>query len=284
MKRTASLLIAGALACSSPAREEREANPIEQPAVALRIATVNYPLAWMASRLLPSAEVLFPAPTGIDPAYWQPDSQTISGVYQAADIIALNGAGYARWVALATLPEEALVDTAGAIQDRLLARTGAPTHSHGPEGEHTHVETAFTLWLDPTLAFAQAEALAAAMKAKAPQSAAEIDSNLISIESDLTELDLRFERSFARIADAPLLMSHPVYAYLDGKFVGCCEPFFKWTIRNTGSGDLQLLGRFRCDTWGPVSIHLEAGESATYTFTESARKSRGGAPRPARSR
>ena len=91
MKRTASLLIAGALACSSPASEERQANPIEQPAVALRIATVNYPLAWMASRLLPSAEVLFPAPTGIDPAYWQPDSQTISGVYQAADIIALNG-------------------------------------------------------------------------------------------------------------------------------------------------------------------------------------------------
>ncbi len=76
----------------------------------------------------------------------------------------------------------------------------------------------------------------------------------------------------------------PVYAYLDGKFVGCCEPFLKCTIRNTGSGDLQLVGRFRCDTWGPVSIHLEAGQSATYTLTESARKSRGGAPRPARSR
>lgn len=76
----------------------------------------------------------------------------------------------------------------------------------------------------------------------------------------------------------------PIYAYLDGKFAGRCEPFLKATIRKVGSGDLELIGRFRCDTWGPVKVHVKKGENATYTFTESNRRTRGVEPRPARNR
>ncbi len=37
------------------------------------IYTVNYPLAWMAQQLAgDDAAVVFPAPAGVDPAFWQP--------------------------------------------------------------------------------------------------------------------------------------------------------------------------------------------------------------------
>ena len=43
----------------------------------LRIYTVNYPLQYFAQRLAGEhAEVVFPAPPAIDPAFWTPDVQT----------------------------------------------------------------------------------------------------------------------------------------------------------------------------------------------------------------
>ena len=48
----------------------------------LRIYTVNYPLQYFAKRIAGEhAEVVFPAPPAIDPAFWTPDVQTL-GAYQ----------------------------------------------------------------------------------------------------------------------------------------------------------------------------------------------------------
>jgi zinc transport system substrate-binding protein len=45
----------------------------------LVIYTVNYPLKYFAERIGGEhAEVVFPAPAGVDPAYWMPERKTIS--------------------------------------------------------------------------------------------------------------------------------------------------------------------------------------------------------------
>jgi len=180
----------------------------------LVVYTVNEPLAYFAERLRgDEVEVIFPAPADEDPAFWSPNAEAIAA-YQQADLILLNGAGYAKWVERATLPSTKLVDTSAGFADRLLELSGAVTHSHGPEGEHEHQGWAFTTWLDPTLALEQARAVAAALEQRRPESAAMIQSNLAVLEADLTALDARLAAAADSIGDTPLVFSHPVYQYL----------------------------------------------------------------------
>ena len=107
---------------------------------------MNYPLQYFAERIGGEhVEVSFPAPPDGDPAYWNPDPDSVAA-YQQADLILLNGASYAKWVAIVTLPTSKLVDTSKGFRDRYIIIEGAVVHSHGPEGEHSHGETAFTTW------------------------------------------------------------------------------------------------------------------------------------------
>jgi len=180
----------------------------------LVIYTVNYPLAYFAERIGGDlVEVVFPAPADEDPAYWSPNADTIAA-YQGADLILLNGAGYAKWVDRATLPTSKIVDTSAAFADRLVPMAGTATHSHGPEGEHEHGGWAFTTWLDPTLAIQQAQAVADALTFLRPENEEEFHARFELLKGDLFNLDGRFAVAARVIGDAPLVFSHPVYQYL----------------------------------------------------------------------
>ncbi len=75
------------------------------------IFVVNYPLKYFAERISGEhADVKFPAPPNVDPANWKPDIQTIAA-YQRADLILVNGAGYAKWTKKVSLPQFRLVNT-----------------------------------------------------------------------------------------------------------------------------------------------------------------------------
>ena len=68
------------------------------------VYAVNYPLQYFARRIgLGAVDVRFPAPANVDPAFWVPEPATIVA-FQDADLILLNGAGYARWIEHASLP------------------------------------------------------------------------------------------------------------------------------------------------------------------------------------
>lgn len=205
------LIILAACGGSDP---EPAAPVAEETPDRLIVYTVNEPLAYFAQRLGgDEVEVIFPAPADEDPAFWSPDAEAVAG-YQQADLILLNGAGYAKWVERATLPSSKMVDTTAGATDRLLELTGTVTHSHGPEGEHAHQGWAFTTWLDPTLAAEQARVIAEALEKQRPESAAAIQSNLAALEADLTALDTRLAAAAGSIGDTPLIFSHPVYQYL----------------------------------------------------------------------
>jgi zinc transport system substrate-binding protein len=180
----------------------------------LTVLVDSYPLAYFAQRIGGDrVEVSFPAPRGVDPSFWKPDAATVA-LYQKADSILINGAGFAAWVDTATLPGSRVVDTSAAIADRLLPLEGAVTHSHGGMGEHSHSGFATRLWLDPTLATAQATAIASAFAAARPDDKASFDQGLAALRADLDAIDAKLTALGSRIGATPLLFSHPVYAYL----------------------------------------------------------------------
>lgn len=184
----------------------------------LHIVTVNYPLAYFAERIADDfAEVSFPAPAGIDPAFWMPDTATISD-YQQADLILLNGAGYAHWTARVSLPRLRSVDSSRTFRDRYIQVQQGPQHSHGASGKHSHGGTAFTTWLDLDQAAQQADAIAAALRRKRPDQTQAIDSRLAQLRDQLETLDQRLRQAGASAEDRPLLASHPIYQYLARRY------------------------------------------------------------------
>lgn len=180
----------------------------------LRVYVVNYPLLYFAERVGGrDVEVVFPAPSDEDPAYWQPTASTVSA-FQNADLIVVNGAGYAKWVAQAALPSSRLVDSSSSFRDRYIINEGAIVHSHGPEGEHSHGDTAFTTWLDPELAIEQAKAIRDALTQLRPEAEARFDEGFRSLEADLEAWDEAIRELVPANPHLPLVASHPVYQYL----------------------------------------------------------------------
>jgi len=200
------------LACS-PAGDA-EPRPDAAGASMLSVYVVNDPLRYLAERIAGAqATVVFPAPPDVDPAYWIPEPETVAA-YQSADLILRNGAGYARWVELASLPRARTLDTSQAFHERLLPLEETVAHRHGPTGGHTHTGLAFTTWLDPVLASLHAAAIADALAQLQPEHETEFRENLSALERDLDALDRRLAAAARRLGATPLLFSHPVYPYL----------------------------------------------------------------------
>ena len=206
------LLVTTLSSCASKEQPAREGTP--KSPESLTVYTVNYPLAYFAQRLAPEGiEVVFPVPPDVDPAFWKPTAEAIGG-YQRADLILLNGAGYANWTRYATLPKSRIVVTASECRKAFIEAEDATPHRHGPEGKHAHGETAFTTWLDFRLATCQAAQIRDALKKRRPAAAAEIEKRYEDLENDLLELDTRL-RGVAKASEGqPILASHPVYQYL----------------------------------------------------------------------
>lgn len=184
----------------------------------LLVYTVSYPLAYFAERVGGAlARVEFPAPPDVDPAFWSPDPETVAA-YQGADLILLNGAGYAAWTDRVSLPASRLVDTSAKVADRYVVVEDAVTHSHGPAGEHAHGTIAFTTWLDPTIAVEQARAIRDAFVRSRPQHEQAFTEGFSALERDLIDLDGRLAEIVAADPTRPLLASHPVYQYLAARY------------------------------------------------------------------
>lgn len=176
------------------------------------VATVNYPLAWMAERLGGDAvDVLFPVPEGRDPSFWRPGLSDIAAI-QKADLIALNGAGFATWTTRTSLPRSRIVDTSAGLSDAFIS-TQSVTHSHGADGEHSHTGTASYTWLDFAQAAQQAEALAQAMQRRMTGLSDQVAEALPSLVDDLMTLDTEARDTLAALQGTTILATHPRYQY-----------------------------------------------------------------------
>lgn len=147
---------------------------------------------------------------GGDPAFWHPSAEEIALV-QSCELIVLNGAGFEKWAEQAALPRARVVDLGAVARDRLIVEQGE-THSHGPEGAHSHAGTAFTTWLSPPILRAELVLLAErlgqllpAERARIAAGQAECDARIAAIGSALAQVGA---------AQPKWLGSHPVYQYL----------------------------------------------------------------------
>ena len=202
------------IGCTEKKEEGAASSSSDQTPV---VSVSNYPLQYFIERLAPWIDVQFPAHVSGDPAYWKPNAQDISAM-QKADLIVLNGASYETWLANVSLSQAKLINTAAGLTAQFIPLNGHTTHSHGLEGEHEHSGTAFTLWLDLTLAQAQVQALSNALSSKWPNRSAEIKQSTIDLIRDLESLDGQLKTVVSMAADRPVLFSHPVYQYLQNRY------------------------------------------------------------------
>jgi zinc transport system substrate-binding protein len=184
----------------------------------LTVYTVNYPLAYFAERIGGEhIQVVFPVPSDVDPAFWEPDAVDIAK-FQQADLILLNGADYAGWVKRASLPRRKLVNTSAAFQKEYISVKATATHQHGPGGEHSHTGTAFTTWLDFKQAIQQARAVLNALERFYPDQRAEFRRKFLVLETELVCLDNDIQALVARAPNELFIASHPVYQYLARRY------------------------------------------------------------------
>jgi zinc transport system substrate-binding protein len=210
-----SVMVFALAACS-------EKDPVNQQSEEARgkpiVITSNYPLYFFTSEIAGDVvDVRFPAIEG-DPAMWAPDGQNVSDL-QTADLLILNGAGYESWLAFTTLPAGHMLDTTAGVQEMLLPIENEAVHQHGPTGEHSHQGTAFTTWLDPQLAIEQARAIMLGLSVLVPQQTGLFESNFEKLEQRLLDLDQSLSRVFTELGSQPLIFSHPVYQYLQHRYV-----------------------------------------------------------------
>lgn len=178
----------------------------------LRVYAVSAPLADFAARLGGDrVAATFPVPPGRDPAFWRPSIALIAE-FQSADLILLNGAGFAAWTEKVSLPRARVVDTSRGFADRYIKTEGV-THSHGPEGEHSHAALAAYTWLDFALAAEQARAVAGALARRAPDAEADVAERLAALEAELAALDERARALGAALVGVRVIASHPRYQY-----------------------------------------------------------------------
>jgi len=188
------------------------------------VYTTFYPTAYFAERIGGDAvEVVCPVPEEADPAHWRPKPDVLTQ-YQRADLIVINGAGFEQWIDQVSLPVSRIVNTSAPFEDRWLRYEEAVTHTHGPEGEHSHEGLDGHTWLDPVNAQAQAEAIRDALVELAPQHEGDFQSNFSALAGDLDALHQRLQELTEQYDDQPLLASHPAYNYLIDRY--------GWNVRN----------------------------------------------------
>lgn len=186
--------------------------PETKTAAQKRLFVSNYPLAYFAERLVgPQVEVDFPVPADVDPAYWTPDADAVASI-QEADLIVINGATYESWFEKVSLPASKVIDTTAELKDRFIQVEGE-THSHGPEGEHTHSGTAIHTWLDPALAIEQLRALEYALADEMQFLGQQLTENAIALDQDLLSLESAFAARTAPSKGWHVIGSHPLYEY-----------------------------------------------------------------------
>lgn len=207
------LLIALLVACSE------KSVPIAPPATSTPyLVAVNSPLQYFARRLAgEGVEVRLPAPSGTDPAIWEPTVEDVLQL-QCAELVLLNGAGYSSWLDKVTLDSNKLVVTSEPARARWIELKGQVTHSHGPEGEHAHSGYALTTWMDMSLARVQAEAVAAALVNHWPDRREEVSGNLAALLADIDALDQGYREQASRLAGRQVIYSHPVYQYFERRY------------------------------------------------------------------
>ncbi len=211
-------LVLGGIVLAGCARDDQAVPAETQQAGPLTVYTTFYPTQYFTVRIGGDlVNVVCPVPADEDAIFWMPPDEIIQQ-YQQADLIVVNGAGFAKWVDKVVLPQSRVVDTAKSFSDTFIHYEKATVHSHGMAGEHAHEGLDGHTWVDPVNAIAQAKAIKDALVARLPGHQKQIEQGFTALEADLQNLDQTL-RAYAEGYDQkPFFASHPAYNYIARRY------------------------------------------------------------------
>ncbi|MGH7401500.1 MAG: metal ABC transporter solute-binding protein, Zn/Mn family [Candidatus Rokuibacteriota bacterium] len=178
--------------------------PAPEPGKPLVVATI-YPL-WEFSRQVAGerADVVALVPAGVEPHDWEPAPRDVSQV-QRASVFVHTGTNLDGWAEqlLSDLggPRPVVVNTRGGLH---LLTIGGVTDPHA--------------WLDPTLARAQVQAIAAGLEPADPAGRAIYARNAKAFVAKLDALDQDFAAGLGDCARREVVTSHAAFGYLARRY------------------------------------------------------------------
>jgi zinc transport system substrate-binding protein len=177
------------------------APPTDKPLV---IATI-YPL-WEFSRQVAGdrAQVIGLVPAGVEPHDWEPAPRDVGQVQRAA-VFVHTGTDLDGWA------EKLVTDVAGRRAVVVNARGGLTLLTVGGVSD-PHV------WLDPTLARTQVQAIAAGLEQADPAGRAVYAENARAFVAKLDALDQAFAAGLADCARREIVTSHAAFGYLARRY------------------------------------------------------------------
>lgn len=194
---------------------DRSGAPTSSVQIEEVVRTTSAPVDALTRQVVGDAvRVELMCPPDADPSAWRPDPETVA-LFQRARLIVSNGAGYEAWVETAPLPRSRLVEAADGLSETLITVQGE-THSHGPEGHHTHEVTLGQVWLDPVHAIEQAETIAKGLNQAFPEHADTFNVNLEELRTELIGLHERVQQLDTNGVEV-MVPSTP-YAYLAQRY------------------------------------------------------------------
>jgi zinc transport system substrate-binding protein len=173
------------------------------PAKPQVVATV-YPL-WEFSRQVagPRADVVALVPPGVEPHDWEPSPRDVALV-QRASVFVHSGTGLDAWSQKLLAGDPSRTVVVDASRGLNLIRSGGVTDPH--------------VWLDPTLARAQVEAIEAALARADPAGRETYAANARAYVARLDALDRAFRAGLHDCARREVVTAHAAFGYLARRY------------------------------------------------------------------
>lgn len=205
-------LVVAALAVAG-CQDSPKAGPV-RPVVVASI----YPLFDFARQVAGDrADVVSLVPAGVEPHDWEPSPRDVARIEKAA-VFVYNGAGFdpgaQRLVTHAGTGRLVIVEATAGIP---LLAVDVPAH----EQERGHRPTAGRdphVWLDPTLARMQVDAIRTGLGKADPSNADLYARRAASYAARLTSLHEAFEAGLAHCRRREIVVSHAAFAYLAHRY------------------------------------------------------------------
>jgi len=177
--------------------------PASPPAKPLVVTTI-YPL-WDFSRQVAGerAEVVSLVPPGVEPHDWEPSPRDVSQVQRAA-VFVHTGTTVDAWAQKLLVDPKSRSTVVDASRGLSVLTRGGASDPH--------------VWLDPSLARAQVQAIAAGLGQADPAGRASYDENAKRYSARLETLDQAFAAGLTDCARREIVTSHAAFAYLARRY------------------------------------------------------------------
>lgn len=155
------------------------------------------------------------APIDTNRGTWNPTASELAGLLEE-DLLLIGGRE--SWTDTAALPSNRTIAIEERLDSNLIETDTVVTHSHGPDGEHSHRGTAPNPWLDPDLAAAMASDIRDAYVRLAPIHQDAFNANESLWRRRLAEATAPIEIAVNTQPTKPVLFATDGYQYLQRRY------------------------------------------------------------------